>query len=322
MKKNKRALMIEEELEKAASSPDYAEWRFDSPLTFLLKRYADAFRDIQRTRKGLEQRGTRSEGLLVEEEATSRFLAAALQQHPLWPFLEPLTGLTGALAARVIGEIGHPGRFPGQQCANGHYLVSMFEPSTMCPALVWEEREDGGRAEKRIICGAVIQSPRIKQDMTGVRSVYHFAGLHTVSECCGWKRDYDGRCEHCGQESKGVSPALFRLKEPDGSYRKRDWNPKLRALILQPKGVGEQIVNHKPEPYYSAHPTNSYMAKLRHKAAEAGVAMDAAKDAKGKTPVELIRAKGIARKVAAKLWLGDLFVFWKRALEEAQENVA
>lgn len=302
-------------------SDEFPPWRFDTPLTGVLKRYADSFEDHQRVRKAAEQRGQPAivKGYEQEEKEIAAFLAKALKQHPVWDFLAPLNGLKTALAARVISEIGHPGRFPGQKCDNGHYFVSMFEPGAPCPALIWPDKEKGVRAKNKVLCGAPILPPRIKKDMTGVRSLWHFAGLHTVSDCCGAMRSYDGECERCGHPSKGISPTLTLLKNPDGSYRKRDWNPKLRTLIMKPTGIADQIVTHKPEPYYSVHPTNSYIAKLRHKAAEAGVALDA--KVNGKTPVELIRAKGIARKVAAKMWIADLFTAWKQALE-VHENVA
>ncbi len=300
---------------------EFPAYRFDTPLTGVLKRYADLFDDHQRGRKIAQQRGQSAMATRYEqdEKEIADFLARVLKQHPAWDFLAPLNGLKTALAARVVSEIGHPGRFPGQKCEHGHYSVPMFEPGALCPALIWPDKENGVRAKKKVQCGAAMLPPRIKQDMTGVRSLWHFAGLHTVSECCGWMRSYEGLCERCGHSANGVSPSLALLREPDGSYRKRDWNPKLRTLIVKPTGIAEQIVNHKPEPYYSAHPANSYMAKLRHKAAEAGVALDAKVD--GKTPVELIRAKGIARKVAAKMWIADLFTAWKQALE-MQEQVA
>lgn len=300
---------------------EFPAWRFDAPLTGVLKRYADTFHDIQRMRTTAKQRGqyTLTTRYEQEEEILADFLAKALQQHPLWDFLAPLPALHTALAARVIGEIGHPGRFPGQKCANGHYAVSMFEPGTPCPALTWPETKEGARAKTKIQCTALMLPPRVKQDMTGVRSLWHFAGLHTVSECCGWQRDHDGNCEQCGLTAKGVAPSLVLLKEPDGSFRKRDWNPKLRTLIMKETGVADQITRHKAEPYYSAHPTNSYMAKLRAKAAEAGVAIDA--KVNGKTPVELIRARRIARKVAAKMWIADMFMAWKQALD-VKEQVA
>lgn len=306
----------------AEYGPDeFPESRFDTPLTGVLKRYADAFSDQQRTRKVATQRGQHmlATRYKQEEQILADFLADALQQHPTWAFLEPLTGLKGALAARVIGEIGHPYRFPGQKCADGHYATPTFAPGTQCPALIWPKDNDGKRAQKRVQCSAVMGPPRVKKDETGVKSLWHFAGLHVVSACCGVMRSYEGVCERCAQPAQGVSPSLALLKEPGGSYRKRDWNPRLRSLMMQPKGLAEQIVNHKPEPYYSTHPTKSYMAALTRLAAKAGVALDA--KVKGKTPNELIAAKRTARKIAAKLWIGDLLMYWKRALD-TKEQVA
>ena len=71
---------------------------------------------------------------LALPEATRQFkrtlyaVEKEIRLHPLWPWLEPLSGLRGAMVAWIIGTIGDPHRFPRPgELGNGtralwHYL--------------------------------------------------------------------------------------------------------------------------------------------------------------------------------------------------------
>ena len=275
-------LNVDEEIERMTEeqAPPY---RFDSPITALLKLYADVFRGIQRERKANEQRGAAPmvAAQRVHEQRISDFLAALLQRHPLWPFLESQNGMKTALAGRFIGEIGHPHKYPGQPCADGHHIAPGSAPDGTCPVVVWKEVKSEDR--KKEPCGAALLPPR--QKGTGVRSLWHQMGCHTVD---------------------GHAPTLALLKREDGGYDTRDWNARLKTLAMMPQvGLAEQIVKHKPEPYFQ-----KYTETMVRKAAERGITGDLTITGNK----DLMRARHIARVVAVKAWAGDLLVAWKEAV--------
>ena len=115
--------------------------------------------------------------------------------------------------------------------------------------------------ELSVRCPGVMSDPRTT---TGVRSLWHYAGLHVV----------DG---HLPKRRKGVQS---------------DWKPSLRTLVVGPKGIGDQIVIQRTEPYRAIYDT-----------------VKARKLESGDMPPW--RADKIAKTVAAKSFLGDLLVEWK-----------
>ena len=165
----------------------------------------------------------------------SALLTRTLRHHPVWPWLSQFPGLGGAHVALIIGRIGDPRRFPGQQCSEGHYFPPIFSVGAACP--VTDHRDgsdhrDGAGADEAgtderlserdtaAVCPGVMLPPR---ETTGVRSLWHWAGLGVTP---------DGRAP---RKRKGVQS---------------DWEPRVRASFMQPGGIGEQIVRLNV-PYYN-----------------------------------------------------------------------
>lgn len=285
--------------------------RHIDPITERLSASAKAFEDAQMVREASQLRGDEMAAELFKrsEDALSRRLGQELREHVLWPWLSELKGLAGPLTARVIATIGDPRRFPGQQCSMGHTLPPLFQEGEACPITATEiapendwpngggevssqadshgeiEREDGlaglsdteTRNEREYVggvgdshtaddeevanedagvrCVGVMLPPR---PGTGVRSLWHYFGVHVV----------DGKLP---QRRKG---------------QQADWNPTGRTLLLQPKGIADQIIIHRPEPYRTTY----------DEARERG------------------KYHSVARIIAAKQFLGDLLIIWKEAV--------
>lgn len=229
--------------------------RHVDPITEQLAMLAKAFEDAQRVRKASQNRGDElaAELFLEVERKLSGRLGRKLEKHVLWPWLEPLKGLAGPLTARVISYMGNPRRFPGQQCSMGHTLPPLYPVGASCPVTadrVFEiEDVNGGDGSSstteedheneacggggfphtvddsdteidsdRVRCVGVMRHPR---PGTGVRSFWHYAGLHVV----------DGKLP---RRRKG---------------QQADWNPTLRTLALKPKGIADQIIKHRTPVY-------------------------------------------------------------------------
>ncbi len=304
-------------------SEQFPEHLFSDPLTGELNRIAKNFAQVQKLRKGMElreqsfphhkdktKRGNEAPFALLTiwaaEDSLIKDMEAKIKQHVLWDgFLENQQALHGMLTARVLGEIRHPHRFPGQRCdytgpqgnLKGHTVPPIFSVGDTCPMEFWEDAsvdgETGVRSPAKLVkCEGIMQVPRARIDPytdkpeTGVRSLFHFAGLIAGD---------DGR--NIGYHSLAEGQT-------------RDWNSSLKTLLMMPKGIADQIVNWKPEPYYSEH-ARSYVGALERMARERKIDLSA-KTKGGKTPPEVIRLKGIARKIAAKLWVGDVLMEWKR----------
>lgn len=296
-----------------------------------LDRLARTWIDLQQIRKALAQRELPDE-IVAEfdrlEKRVSTLLTDALRRHPLWPWLKQFPGLGGAHVALLIGRIGDPRRFPGQRCTEGHYLPPLYAVGAPCPiAASRRENEqlngdglDAARADERStvteihrVCPGVMLPPRTT---TGVRSLWHWAGLHVLD---------DGRAP---RKRKGVQG---------------DWEPRVRASVMQPGGIAEQIVRwgvrtaddgtkialHKYAQIYL-----DTKARLTLRVADAPpeserVCGDAKplrtaetlneNDRGGGRPLRLHEADRIARKVAAKAFLADLLTEWKRLIEETPE---
>lgn len=313
-----------------------------------LDMYARTWIDLQQTRKALAQRDLPDE-IVAEftklEGKVARILQRTLRRHDLWPWLSQYPGLGGAHTALVIGRIGDPRRYPGQRCSEGHYLPPLYEVGAPCP-VVGNSCESAARAgdghtngsaesvhefdvgiggptagaddekresESHHVCPGVMLEPRIT---TGVRSIWHWAGLHAED---------DGRAP---RKRKG---------------HQATWEPRVRASIMQPRGIAEQIVRLSVPYYvdiyrdakgrllirvaekspvidaYGGDATTSDAAIDRAFEVSRGVATTVrAADDTGVVegvpgrPLRLYEADRIARKVAAKAFIGDLLVEWKR----------
>ena len=123
---------------------DGAPSRYLDPQTQTLGYLAATWMDFQQLRKSMAQRELGD--ALIEsahkiEEQVGRELGKALRRHPLWPWLSQFPGLGGVHTARLIARIGDPRRFPGQQCGEGHTLVPGYAIGTPCPL---DDREGNG----------------------------------------------------------------------------------------------------------------------------------------------------------------------------------
>ena len=300
----------------------------DQP-TAELDRLARTWLDLQGTRKALAQRELPDEiveGFATMEARVSVLLKRALRKHPLWPWLQQFPGLGGAHTALVIGRIGDPRRYPGQRCSEGHYLPPIYAVGSPCPVAEAEDESDDRRgdgadlagvddhpaeSEGAVSCPGIMLEPR---PHSGVRSLWHWAGL---SVCA------DGRAP---RKRKGVQG---------------DWEPRVRSSVMQPGGIAEQIVRLSVPHYSDIYRATKARLMLRvaeilpeigpppgdaslglagaapvnersNGQTDLGAAASATEiDYRAGRPLKLHEADRIARKVAAKAFLGDLLTEWK-----------
>lgn len=265
------------------------------PITAQLGSLSASFEDMQKTRITAEQRGV--DWLAADfyriERKLRRQLQKVLKQHVLWPWLETLTGLKGARTARLIALIAEPHKFPGQQCSAGHHHVPLYEVGTPCPVTRLDES-----------CPGTMLAPRTT---SGTRSLWHYLGLHVVN---------------------GRSPRMTKGQQAD-------WHPQGRAFILGPKGIADAIVLHRTHHFRDIY--DQTKERLRRERADArnetdthpGAAPSGTKpgreraDASPVIPMATGAAEvdsglrpfqidAIAKKVAAKAFVGDLLQEWKR----------
>lgn len=275
------------ESENQSEPRRYADpYRFDRPETAYLRFVCRDFEDARKLLVACKQRSSPLADALEPVAAQARRrVEKALRDHPVWPFLEPLPGLRGALAGIVIAAIGNPHRFPGQRCSDGHYLpVGVAAVGERCPlrtipaasqtesenraggdALLAADGEDG--SDHRLggeQCPGVVLPPRLG---TGVRSVWHLLGLHATD---------DG---HSPRKTRG---------------QLADWNPEARAALLEPDtGLAAQIVRQRTPGYRDIY--DQTKARLETERPDA----------------KPISRERIARKVAIKAFVGDLLIYWK-----------
>ncbi len=164
-----------------------------------------------------------------QKEDVSGALKAALQGHPLWPFLEDLPGLRSAYVARLISIIDDPRRFPGVACSEGHIHSTVVAIGDPCPSTTIPER--GADPEP---CPGVIERQR---PGTGTRAIWHYFGLHVLAVETG-----DGEVEH-------KLPNKYQLGR--FSNKQADWHMQAQSLFLGDWGVAGQIKAQKPQPYES-----------------------------------------------------------------------
>jgi len=298
--------------------------------TARLDMLARSWIDVQQTRKALAQRELDAsivEAFAKAEDRLSRELSKTLRQHDLWPWLSQFPGLRGAHVALVIGRIGDPRRYPGQKCSEGHYLPPLYAVGSPCP-IVGGPREiaasGGGGAEfartdvpgrgseEVVVCPGVMLPPR---PTSGARSLWHWAGLHVLD---------NGRAP---RKTKG---------------QRADWEPRVRASVMQPGGIAEQIVRLSVPVYADIYRETKTRLLLRvpDERDEADLpvgdanllgaeALPEIEGVDGAHPLraaahpgESVPASGrplrrheadrIARKKAAKDFLADLLTEWKR----------
>jgi hypothetical protein len=274
-------------------------------LISVLASLSAAFEDIQRTRKSQVLRAIASEkngagdaaveaqaiaeALLPIEQQLARKLKKYLSKHPLYPWLEQFKGLAGPKTAQLMAVIRDPFLFPGKRCTEGHYVSELWGGDA-CPAVGRCEDEEAPG-----LCAAPLQSRR----GSGVRSLWHYCGLHAI----------DGR-----------SPRKRRGQQAD-------WNVKAKTLILMPDGLADQIVRHRTPKYRDIY--DETKARVQR---ERGVVVPIELDAvRGPAPAVVAEEVGtfdeseipggrlrpfqidrIARKVAVKAFVGDLLLEWKR----------
>ena len=238
--------------------------------------------DIQKTRLAAAQRGQDdlAEVLKKQEDRYSRQIKRELQQHVIWPWLSQFPGLGGVHTARLIGMIGEPRRFPGQRCDKGHYSAPLYDIASVCP----QTTIDGP-------CDGIMLPPRTT---TGTRSLWHWAGL---------------------------APGARRKKG-----QRADFNPVAKTIVLMPGGIAEQIVRLKVPHYRDIY--DATKERLSRERAVHGAESD---PELGPLPIDTAEAEStierecvavlrpfqidaIARKVAAKAFLGDLLAEWKRVV--------
>lgn len=279
--------------------------------TAMLDRLARSWIDVQQLRKSLVQRELDEsivDAFAAAEAKLSAKLTRTLRAHPLWPWLSQFPGLGGAHTALVIGRIGDPRRYPGQRCSEGHYLPPLYAVGSACPiAVVAPESDiatgdgsefvgtdgDGFGSERRGVCPGVMLAPRTT---TGARSLWHWAGLHV---------DEDGRAP---RKRKG---------------QRCTWEPRVRASVMQPGGIAEQIVRLSVPHYsgiYRAEKERLMLRVAETSTENGGVDGDASLRAAERQsateiapgrPLRRFEADRIARKIAAKAFLADLLTIWK-----------
>lgn len=279
--------------------------------TAQLDRLARSWLDVQQTRKALAQRELPEsvvKSFAKAEAQLSRELTKALRKHALWPWLSQFPGLGGAHTALIIGRIGDPRRYPGQRCLEGHYLPPLYTVGASCPIVAREGDSDsfdgdgtevagaGGimpGSEEVVGCPGTMLPPRLG---SGVRSLWHWAGLHVEADGCAPRK------------RKGIRVT---------------YEPRVRASVMQPGGIAEQIVRLSVPHYVDVYRATKDRLTLRvdlsrESDAELGPQSFGAVDSRAENEplvgrsLRPFEADRIARKVAAKAFLGDLLVEWKR----------
>lgn len=258
-----------------------------------------AWEDVQRTRLALLHRGLElSDAMEKIEDAIGRKVVRELRKHPLWPWLSQFPGLGGIHTARLISIIGDPRRFPGQPCTMKHIQPPIYEIGAQCP-VVGTDREP---------CEGLMLPPR---STTGVASLWKYCGLHAVN---------------------GKSPRKTRGK-------RTDYNVKARTCILQPDGIADQIIRRRVPHYRDIYDTKkaSLISERGVEASDGTENVGAPALTNAEDQDETISGSGvqegsqgemrhvpgsdpalrpfqlnaIARKVAAKAFVGDLLTAWK-----------
>ena len=298
--------------------PPGAPSRYLDPQTQTLGYLAATWMDFQQLRKSMAQRELGD--ALIEsahkiEEQVGRELGKALRRHPLWPWLSQFPGLGGVHTARLIARIGDPRRFPGQQCGEGHTLVPGYAIGTPCPL---DDREGNG-------CPGDMLAPRTS---TGTRSVWHYCGLHVTDDGRSPRKRKGIRCtwdpiaRTAVLQPDGIADQIVRQRVP--AYR-AVYDAKKADLITRRGGAEINVESERPagpadrpvavDLSVGGATTDALDALLGFADAldviteGAELSREIEQDA---GPLRPFQIDAIARKVAAKAFVGDLLREWKR----------
>ena len=292
--------------------------RYLDPQTQTLGYLAATWMDFQQLRKSMAQRELGD--ALIEsahkiEEQVGRELGKALRRHPLWPWLSQFPGLGGVHTARLIARIGDPRRFPGQQCGEGHTLVPGYAIGTPCPL---DDREGNG-------CPGDMLAPRTS---TGTRSVWHYCGLHVTDDGRSPRKRKGIRCtwdpiaRTAVLQPDGIADQIVRLRVP--VYREV-YDARKADLIARRGGADV-----RGESDWAAGPADASAEIDQSTGGATTDALDAllgfadaldvitegaevAREIDSEAgPLRPFQIDAIARKVAAKAFVGDLLREWKR----------
>lgn len=328
------------EVAPAFELPDGLPPRHIDLETAQLDRLARSWLDVQGTRKALAQRELDDRivaSFAKAEQQLSRALTKTLRGHALWPWLSQFPGLGGAHTALIIGRIGDPRRFPGQRCSEGHYLPPLYAVGAPCPvAVAFPENEaragDGAseaRADERYsasdgpsVCPGFMVPPR---ETTGVRSLWHWAGLHALEngraprKTKGQRADWDPRARSSVMQPGGIAEQIVRLNVPHYAPLYREAKGRLILRVIDNssendladgdanhlRAVGDQLASDPA----AGRPSEPFVGNDRERGRAAGKA-DANDHWLGR-PLRPFEADRIARKIAAKAFLGDMLTTWK-----------
>jgi len=250
----------------------------------LLDSRCASWRDIQQARLAAEQRDLSDLAELLKkvEDRAAEGIKKALRAHPVWPWLSQFPGLGGVHVARLIAIIGDPRRFPGQKCSAGHTQPPDYEVGDPCPVIGFGTED---------ACAGFMLPPR---EVTGTRALWHYLGLHTV----------DGKSP---RKTKG---------------HRVDWNPDGRTAVLMPSGIADAIVRNRV-PIYRDEYDRKKAQLIETRAGIGGEVADSPgpqEGAEAEIMSEIVASRGlrpfqidaIARKVAVKMFVGDLLRELKR----------
>jgi hypothetical protein len=290
--------------------------KYRDPITAQLSGLASTWESIHKTWQANERRANgctpdgellnpmlnptlsaAAEQLMKIREGVGRELQKTLKKHILWSWLEQHPGVRGVHVARLVGLIADPLRFPGKHCEMKHHVPSDY--FGLCPHSI--QNDD----EKWVVCETEI-GPQRKG--TGVRALWKYLGVHVE----------DGKSP---RKRKGVQCS---------------WNPRGRTMLLQPKGIADQIIQQRVEPWRGIYDKKKAALGFVPKPAieETGGAENDVADVTyaiegdngregGADPCHTIEGpngpalrpfqlNGIARKVAVKAFVADLLMEWKR----------
>jgi hypothetical protein len=214
------------------------------------------------------------EGLNEAFDASGKELKKVLtKEHELAPWLAPLKGMNGVQVAILLSRIRDPWRFPGQPCSDGHIWLPQLEVGSICPAVTYDEdRKEGS-------CTGTIRPARPE---TGVRSVWHYCGLHVMEN----------------------GSAAYHRKGT-----RSDWDPVARTALLMPDvGIIAQIIKQRTPKYRDIYDAKKDSVKATRPFFDT---MALAKASGLPNAVFPGKVDTIAKYVAGKAFLGDLLMAWK-----------
>lgn len=311
-------------------------------ITASLAAYSKAFEDAQKVRMAANLRGDEWATDLftsVEKQLSNR-LQKELKRHPLWPWLKAQKGLAGPRVARLIAIIGDPLRFPGQKCSMGHTLPPGFEVGQQCPVTA------DHRLESVDIDGGDDVSPvdgNFESDGRSGRGTSFVAADECSEFDSGTGSDNSSPVERTSEPDEERDRGTFPThvdgadREPGSAVvcvgrmlpprtttgvgslwhylglhvvegklpmrrkgRQADWHITGRSLVLGDKGIAAQIVMQRTPKYRDIY--DSAKERLKERSPE----------------WPPIRVEKVARTIAAKAFIGDLLVEWKRIVGEAE----